>query len=212
LADNRMCAKGKNLFAELRPFHFQQFDLPTIQRVLARYGFAPKMLGDINVRGDSEVFGIATLTNEPVACPRMSPAELKVRLDMYLRWRDESILSLPKDRAEALYGTELKTIWKRAVANGALGWHESDRFNGLRRFREAHLDDDQLEFANAPNYRRMRFARVLAGRMLGPRRAERLEYVLQRKRLAKWLKMRASRVVRSIETRVSGLARRSAGG
>ena len=39
LSDDVLFRKRKNLFAELRPFHFQQFDMPVLERMLRRYGY-----------------------------------------------------------------------------------------------------------------------------------------------------------------------------
>jgi hypothetical protein len=147
LADNRLYEKGKNLFAELRPFHYQQFDLPTVERMLHRYGFSPVFLRYQNDAAGSEILGLAKFDREPGKCPRIGAAELRARRAMYARWRDESILSLPKARAEALFGDELESIWKRVRANGGLKPNKKGRLVALRSFPEA--GDAELAISEA---------------------------------------------------------------
>ena len=136
LADDELCRKGKNLFAELRPFHFQQFDTPTVERILRHYGFEPRFTVNPG-EGDPELLGVATLTGQPAQSPEISRQELKARLSMYEQWRDESILSLPRERAEALFGDELKSIWKRVKASGGLEPNKKGSLTGFRPFPEA---------------------------------------------------------------------------
>jgi hypothetical protein len=195
LADNRLFAKGKNLFAELRPFHFQQFDLATVQRVLARYGFSPLVLNDINQRGDPEVFGIAKMTHAPgEPCPRIGAAELKARLAMYRTWRDESILSLPKERCRALFGSELDGVWKRVKASGRLKY-KGGKVAAARRFHEAGHSEDELEAGSEilrlRNGLRARTSVWLAGKLKGTRLASRLATALPQSYIAKWIHYRA---------------------
>jgi hypothetical protein len=197
LADDRLFRKGKNLFAELRPFHFQQFDLATIQRVLARYGYSPLVLYDINARGDSEIFGIAKMSRAPAACPRIGASELKARLAMYLSWRDESILSLPKERCHALFGSELDAVWKRVKASGRLKYGKGG-VAAVRSFREAGLSVDKLEIGTRASTRvvrmrkrvRGRASNWLAARLQGTRLAPRLAAAMPRSYMAEWLRIR----------------------
>lgn len=147
LADNRLYDKKKNLFAELRPFHYQQFDLPTVERMLHRYGFSSVFMRDQNDRAGPEILGLAKFDSEPGKCPRIGAAELRARRAMYARWRDESILSLPKERAEALFGDELESIWKRVRANGGLKPNKKGGLVALRSFPEA--GDAELAISEA---------------------------------------------------------------
>jgi 2-polyprenyl-3-methyl-5-hydroxy-6-metoxy-1,4-benzoquinol methylase len=157
LDDARMYRKKRNLFAELRPFHFQQHDVPTLERMLRRYGFEVTLLGhklDKNCYKDddsSEIVGVARLqTREPQKCPRIGADELRVRLDMYARWRDESILSLPKERCHVLYGAELAQVWERVRSNGGLETDKKGRPAALRWFREESVKDQILEISVSP--------------------------------------------------------------
>jgi hypothetical protein len=147
--DTMLYLRRKNLFAELRPFHFFQYDVPALHRMLRRYGFEPKNVG---LLGDkSEVVGVATKSAQAGAeFQRISEADLQARLDLYRRWRDESILALPKDRCEALFGNEMKDVWKRVnESGGVLAANKANTF-AVREFREANLSLDQLAVAAAP--------------------------------------------------------------
>ena len=143
LDDTRLFNKSKNLFAELRPFHFNQFDIPTLERMLRCFGFEPINLA-LKVKQKSEIMGAARFKGdgnkefEPV-----SRSDLNARLQMYAQWRDESILSLPKERCQALFGDEVRRVWQRL----------DDRLKGqrfkpmqlLRKFDEAGVPKAELE-------------------------------------------------------------------
>ena len=136
LADDELFRKGKNLLAELRPFHYQQFDTATLDRILRRYGFEPQFLLNRG-EGDPELFGLATLQKASGEFPRINREDLAARLSMYQQWHDESILALPKDRAEALYGDELKAIWDRIEGRGGFEPNKKGKLKGFRAFPEA---------------------------------------------------------------------------
>lgn len=132
LDDARLFAKGNNMFAELRSFHFQQFDIPTLSRMLATYGFAPLGLRHPHHR-KALMAGVAR--KEPISpaqAPRIPSGELKARLAMYRRWRDESVLSLPRELAGALFGAELKSMRKRVTAAGGMARDRKGRLPALR--------------------------------------------------------------------------------
>ena len=148
LADDELFRKGKNLFAELRPFHYQQFDTATIDRILRRFGFEPQFL--INPgRGDPEVTGLATRKDASAECPRITREDLDARLNMYRQWHDESIFALPKDRAEALYGDELKAIWEQLESRGGFEPDKKGAPKAFRPFPEAALPESELAIAPA---------------------------------------------------------------
>lgn len=85
------------------------------------------------VRGDAK-----SLAFEPIGA-----SELRERISMYERWRDESILSLPKERGEALFGGELREICKRVRASCGLKLDGKGKPRALRRFSEAGIPDNQ---------------------------------------------------------------------
>ena len=143
LADDELCRKGKNLFAELRPFHYQQFDTATVERILRRFGFEPRFTNNPG-GGDPELLGIATLAGLPSEPQRIGGQDLAARLSMYEQWRDESVLSLPQQRAEALYGDEIKAIWKRVEARGGFEPNKKGRPTAYRVFPEAELPVSEL--------------------------------------------------------------------
>jgi 2-polyprenyl-3-methyl-5-hydroxy-6-metoxy-1,4-benzoquinol methylase len=57
LDDERMFRKRDNIFAELRPFHFQQFIVATMTRKLRRLGFEPREISHRSER-KSDLSGI----------------------------------------------------------------------------------------------------------------------------------------------------------
>ncbi len=63
---------------------------------------------------------------------------------MYQQWRDESLLSLPKARAEALYGDELKAIWKRVESRGGFEPDKKGAPKAFRPFPEANTPESEL--------------------------------------------------------------------
>lgn len=111
LDDTLLFKKGKNLISELRPFHFQQFYIAVLGRILRRFGFQTHELCGKNAK-KPDIIGIATRDDrtefEPIALD-----ELEARLKMYREWKDESLLALPPERAEALFGEELEQAKSR---------------------------------------------------------------------------------------------------
>ncbi len=146
--DEQMCRRGSNLFAELRPFHFQQFDLATFRRILSRYGFRAVSI-DVPNPKKSEIAGLAKFEGSRVAFERIDDAALEKRLSMYAQWRDESILSLPKNLALALFRDELPAVWKRVTESGRLALNKSDAPLALRTFHDANVPRESLEIARA---------------------------------------------------------------
>ena len=63
---------------------------------------------------------------------------------MYARWRDESILSLPEDRCEALFGQEVDAVVKRVSETGGLRLTKKGMPAAMRHFRDAEFTPDQL--------------------------------------------------------------------
>jgi hypothetical protein len=100
--DSRMFAKGDNLFEELRPFHFQQFDKSTLTRMLETFGLPLRALES---RGNN-MSGIAQIENRPKRRLRIGRWKLWQRRRMYAQWRTESIASLPEGIGESVFGME----------------------------------------------------------------------------------------------------------
>jgi SAM-dependent methyltransferase len=112
--DARMQERRRNLFGEMKCFHFQNFDGPTLERCLAHQGIRA-----LSIRHPSKKSALAVLARadeqiEAVPIPR---AELEKRLERYRQWRDLSILSLP-EAVQALFRTELPALRQRAVRRG----------------------------------------------------------------------------------------------
>ena len=193
LADVELFKKGKNLFSELRPFHFNHFDQATLARMLKRFGFD---LVAIEPGEGSDFIGLARLTSAEQACPRVSAAELRERLEMYRAWRDESILSLPRQRAAALFGAELPHVWRRVRRDGRLKLRLEGIPVSIRHIRELRLPVDALELGRL-GARRRRFARWLVGRTRANQWVEWLTTRFPRARVGPWLKYRMARLLAS---------------
>ncbi|HUR20621.1 MAG TPA: hypothetical protein VMZ90_07425, partial [Vicinamibacterales bacterium] len=109
--------RGKNLFSELKCFHFQQVDEAAYVRALQLHGLncvasGPKEPG----KPSSEMWALARLSKKAQFTPITSDA-LAERRAMYARWRDESILALPP-KLQALFTDELPAVSARALSGG----------------------------------------------------------------------------------------------
>jgi hypothetical protein len=107
--------KRKNLIGELKCFHFQNFDLPTFARVLRYNGLAPVFIRHPRP-GRSEMICLAR-RDEGMSPTPIARADLAARIDLYRRWRDQSVLSLGPE-IQALFEAELEPMRQRALAGG----------------------------------------------------------------------------------------------
>jgi SAM-dependent methyltransferase len=115
--DERLFDRGKNLFSELKCFHFQQVDCAAYARALESHGFKVAAVGHKEPgRPSAEMWALARLSGkarlEPIAVDA-----LRARRAMYERWRDESVLALPEEM-RALFAADLTAIEKRALSGG----------------------------------------------------------------------------------------------
>jgi len=108
-------ARRKNLIGEMKAFHFQNFDLDTLARMLRFNGFEPTFIRHPRP-GKSEMVCAARRDESARPVP-MSGEAFDARLAMYGRWRDLSVLSLPAE-AQALFGGEVAAMADRALAAG----------------------------------------------------------------------------------------------
>jgi SAM-dependent methyltransferase len=200
LADDALCHKGKNLFAELRPFHFNHFDRATLARMLHRYGFDTIAL---DLEDPPEMVGLARLAGAERPCPRIGAAELAARLVMYRAWRDESILSLPRQRAAALFGSELPAAWRRVRRAGGLKLNHKGVPLSFRKVGELRVPFDALEIARAGQARRW-LSQQLAYRLGNGSTLARTAGSLRRTRVAGWVGslLRATPVGRRLRSRI----------
>ena len=113
--DAAMFARRKNLFGEMKCFHFQNFDVDTLGRVLRVRGFEPEFIRHTR-DGRSELLALARRANTAKMVPMREDA-CKARVQMYQEWRDRSILSAP-DEVKALAAAELPAIEARALDRG----------------------------------------------------------------------------------------------
>jgi SAM-dependent methyltransferase len=112
--DAAMWERRKNLIGEMKCFHFQNFDIPTLGRALRRQGFEPTF-----IRHASDASAVATLARlDPDASFQpLTPDQLRERRDMYERWYDLSVLSLPESLAST-FADERPAAAQRALARG----------------------------------------------------------------------------------------------
>lgn len=115
--------KRKNLLGEMKCFHFQNFDLPALARVLRYNGLNPVFIRHPRP-GRSEMICVAR--KEAVRPIPIRPADLESRLALYRRWRDHSVLSLPED-IQALFGPAVDGMRMRALAEGYAAPDKSGR-------------------------------------------------------------------------------------
>jgi hypothetical protein len=78
----------------------------------------------------------------------MRKGELKARLEMYERWRDESVLSLEKQRCGALFKEEIEQIGDRVRRRGGLKPNSKGKVAALRDFKEAKTNYDDLAISS----------------------------------------------------------------
>jgi len=113
--DDRVMQKRKNLFGEMKCFHFQNFDLPTLARVLRYQGLDPVFIRHPRA-GKTEIVCLARRVDS-VQSRQIPASELQDRLALYVRWRDHSILSLDEE-LQNLFASELDAIKTREIAAG----------------------------------------------------------------------------------------------
>ncbi len=107
--------KRKNLFGEQKCFHFQNFDLPTLAGVLRFNGLDPVFIRHPRP-GRSEMVCLAQ-RNDAVRGTRIAPDRLEARRELYRRWRDLSVMSLPPE-LQPVFADEINQIRQRALAAG----------------------------------------------------------------------------------------------
>jgi SAM-dependent methyltransferase len=113
--DDHVMRGRKNLLGEMKCFHFQNFDLPTLARVLRYQGLDPVFIRHPRARR-SEMLCLAR-RSDAVQVQPMAASELRDRQTLYRRWRDHSILSLDPE-LQSLFAGELDDITRRAVEAG----------------------------------------------------------------------------------------------
>jgi SAM-dependent methyltransferase len=116
--DVRLFNRGKNLFSELKCFHFQQIDSTAYLRALQYNGFETAHVG-YRAPTNARKSLMWALGRRKAARPpeQLGKAELTARKTMYRRWRDESIIALPA-HLRTLFADEWSAIAQRAVEGG----------------------------------------------------------------------------------------------
>jgi SAM-dependent methyltransferase len=112
--DARMHKRGKNLIGEMKCFHFQNFDGPTIARCLRYAGLEPLAVHHPTAKSSLAV--LARASAEVAAAP-IGDSELRERRERYQRWRDLSLLSLPLE-LRSPFGRQVRSARRRALRRG----------------------------------------------------------------------------------------------
>jgi SAM-dependent methyltransferase len=112
--DARLHKRGKNLIGEMKCFHFQNFDGPTISRCLRHAGFEPLAVHHPTTKSSLAVLARAAPV---VAAEPITDKELRQRCERYERWRDLSLLSLPRQLRSA-FGDQVGAAGRRALRRG----------------------------------------------------------------------------------------------
>lgn len=128
-------ARRKNLIGEMKAFHFQNFDLDTLARMLRFNGFEPVFIRHPRP-GKSEMV-CAARRDSGVRPSPISGAAFEARLALYHRWRELSVLSLPAP-AQALFGDEVAAMAERALAAGLGAIGRDGRFALKKPLRVMH--------------------------------------------------------------------------
>jgi SAM-dependent methyltransferase len=131
--DSMMWQRRKNLIGELKCFHLQNFDARTITRCLRRVGFEPLTVRHV---GQSAMAVVARL--DPSAQFEPIPeGELAKRREMYARWYDLSLLSMPELVAGG-FAPEIPDARQRAIARGDATTTKLGRLRLTRHMRLMH--------------------------------------------------------------------------
>lgn len=133
--DRNLFRSGKNLFSELKCFHFQQVDMDAYVRCLEYNGFAVAATGyrAPQLKPSAQMWALSRPSSKAKFEPIGQDA-LAERRQMYERWRDESILALPCDLRSNFTG-DLAEVEARALRNGY-----AERIDGeIRTKRDVYL-------------------------------------------------------------------------
>lgn len=136
--DASMFMRRKNLFGEMKCFHFQNFDLSTLARCLRYNQLEPEFIRHPFAGKTSEIVCMAR--HDPSARgAAISPPELSERASMYERWRTWSIAAAPEP-VRALYASEMDAIARRAIAGGYASVDQSGRLVPQVKLKTMHSD------------------------------------------------------------------------
>jgi hypothetical protein len=133
--DAAMFAHRKSLFGEMKCFHFQNFDVPTLARVLRFRGYEPEFIRRPRPN-KSELVCLARRREtrfEPIG-----GEGLAARREMYAQWRALSVLSAPAP-VRRLFAAELDEL-TRLVMSGPHVVRGKDGRDAPLRMRLMHDD------------------------------------------------------------------------
>ena len=116
--DASMFARRKNLVGEMKCFHFQNADLPSLSRALRYQQLVPEFIRHPFGLKSSEMVCMARYDTAVHGTP-IPREELQQRLAMYEKWRTLSLLASP-DSVRELYGAEMEAMIERGLDAGYL--------------------------------------------------------------------------------------------
>jgi len=139
--DSSMFTRRKNIFGEMKCFHFQNFDLSALARCMRYNQFEPEFIRHPFGGKSSELVCMARY--EPSARGTPIPTnQLTARADMYEKWRTWSLAASP-DSVKGLYGSEMDTFIQRAIEGGYASRDKSGRFVPQVKLKTMHSDGYQ---------------------------------------------------------------------
>lgn len=114
--DSTMFGRAKNLFGEMKCFHFQNFDLSVLARVLRYNQFEPEFIRRPFGAKSSQLVCMARYDPAVRATP-ITPESRSARAAMYEKWRTCSVATAP-DSVKTLYASEWEAMAGKAIAEG----------------------------------------------------------------------------------------------
>lgn len=118
--DQKMYTKGKNLIGEMKPFHFQQFDIASLCRCLEFSGFSP--VATVHPREKAAAVGVLARRDASATPVPIGEEAISDRMAMYRQWRDESVIGLPLPAQ--LWFSDREDIVERALKTGIAREHK----------------------------------------------------------------------------------------
>ena len=139
--DASMFTRRKNLFGEMKCFHFQNFDLAALARCMRYNQFEPEFIRHPFGGKSSEIVCMARYDASVRGTP-IATADLNARAAMYEKWRTWSLAAAP-DSVRVLYADEMDAITQRAVAGGYATVDRSGKLVPQVKLKTMHSDGYQ---------------------------------------------------------------------
>jgi len=140
--DTLMFERNKNLLGEMKCFHMQNFDLPTLTRVLGARGFSPEYVRHVPGKATSSGMSGFARRSPTTDWTPMSSEELEQRRSMYRDWRDLSLAGVPKEVRPLVVDDEA-ALERDLLERGLASVNEKGRVVTTRRMKLSHQEGFQ---------------------------------------------------------------------